>query len=88
MDSKMARTAPIGANVSRVSDVLRFTVEYESPDETGAIVARVREVPSALSFGYTRDEARANVLDALKLMLSPEPGVGASEDTLDVRIAS
>ncbi len=71
-----------------MSEVLRFTVEYESPDETGAIVARVREVPSALSFGYTREEARANVLDALKLMLSPEPGVDATEDTLDVPIAS
>lgn len=54
-----------------VSEVLRFTVDYEPPDETGAIVARIREVPSALSFGYTRSEARANVLDALKLMLSP-----------------
>lgn len=66
-----------------VSEVLRFTVDYEPPDETGAIVARIREVPSALSFGYTRAEARANVLDALKLMLSPEPGT-SDEDTLDL----
>lgn len=70
-----------------VSELLRFTVEYEPPDETGAIVARVREVPSALSFGHTREEARANVLDALRLMLSPEPGAG-DEDTLDFLIAS
>jgi predicted RNase H-like HicB family nuclease len=70
-----------------VSEVLRFTVEYEPPDETGAIVARVREVPSALSYGRTREEARANVLDALKLMLSPEPGT-SDEDTLDVPLAS
>ena len=49
-------TAATGT-VDRVSEVLRFTVEYESPDETGAIVARVREIPSALSFGYTRYEA-------------------------------
>ncbi len=75
------------ATVVGVSEVLRFTVEYEPPDETGAIVARVREVPSALSFGHTREEARANVLDALKLMLSPEPGT-SDEDTLDVPLAS
>jgi len=70
-----------------VSEVLRFTVEYEPPDETGVIVARVREVPSALPFGRTREEARVNVLDALKLMLSPEPGT-SDEDTLDVPLAS
>lgn len=70
-----------------VSEFLRFTVEYEPPDETGAIVARVREVPSALSFGHTREEARANVLDALKLMLSPESGT-SDEDTLDFPLAS
>jgi len=31
-------------------------------------------VPCAMSQGGTRDEARANVIDALRLMLSPEPG--------------
>lgn len=55
-----------------MSEVPRLTVEYESPDETGAIVARVREVPSALSFGFTHEEARANAFDALTLMLSLE----------------
>jgi len=70
-----------------VSGVLRFTVEYEPPDETGAIVARIREVPSALSFGHTPEEARANVVDALKLMLSPGPGA-SDEDTLDLLLAS
>lgn len=70
-----------------MGEILRFTIEYEPPDETGAIVARIREVPSALSFGRTREEARANVLDALKLMLSPEPGT-SDEDTLDLLLAS
>lgn len=70
-----------------VGEVLRFTIEYEPPDETGAIVARIREAPSALSFGRTREEVRANVLDALKLMLSPEPGT-SDEDALDLLLAS
>ena len=32
------------------------------------------EVPGALSQGRTRDEARANVIDALRLMLTPDEG--------------
>jgi predicted RNase H-like HicB family nuclease len=35
-------------------------------------VARVVEVPGALSQGQTREEARENVIDALRLMLSPD----------------
>ena len=40
----------------------------------GWIVARVVEVPGALSQGRTREEARENVIDALRLMLSPNDG--------------
>jgi predicted RNase H-like HicB family nuclease len=53
---------------------LRLTISYEEPDEQGWIVASVVEVPGALSQGQTRDEARANVIDALRLMLSPDDG--------------
>ena len=53
---------------------LRLTVAYDAPDEDGWIVARVLEVPGALSQGRTRAEARANVIDALRLMLSPDEG--------------
>lgn len=60
-----------------MSDGLRFTVESEAPDEVGAIVARIGERPSAVSFGYTHEEAHANILDALVLMLFPEPGQDA-----------
>jgi predicted RNase H-like HicB family nuclease len=32
------------------------------------------EIPGAISQGRTRDEARENVIDALRLMLSPDDG--------------
>jgi predicted RNase H-like HicB family nuclease len=55
-------------------DTLRLTIAYEEPDEDGWIVARVVEVPGALSQGRTREEARENVIDALRLMLTPDDG--------------
>ena len=51
---------------------LRLTIVYEEPDEEGWIVARVVEVPGAISQGRTQDEARDNVIDALQLMLTPD----------------
>ena len=56
----------------KMNEPLRLTISYEEPDEEGWIVASVVEVPGALSQGRTRDEARANVIDALRLMLSPD----------------
>jgi len=47
-----------------------FTIAFESPDEDGWIVARVLEVPGAISQGRTRDEARENALDALSTVLT------------------
>lgn len=38
----------------------------------GWIVARVLEVPGAVSQGRTREEARENVLDALRTVLTPD----------------
>jgi predicted RNase H-like HicB family nuclease len=55
-----------------MSESLRFTILYE-PGEDGWVLARIRQVPGAISQGRTRDEARENVIDALRLMLSPEP---------------
>lgn len=49
-----------------------FTVAFDGPDEEGWIVARVLEVPGALSQGRTREEARENVLDALRTVLTPD----------------
>ena len=64
------------ATVSSMDESLRFTIVHEDGGE-GWIMARVVEVPGAMSQGRTREEAHANVLDALRLMLSPEPRRGA-----------
>lgn len=49
-----------------------FTIAFDSPDEEGWIVARVLEVPGAISQGRSREEARENVLDALQTVLTPD----------------
>jgi len=49
-----------------------FTISFDSPDEEGWIVARILEVPGAMSQGRTRDEAKENVLDALRTVLTPD----------------
>jgi predicted RNase H-like HicB family nuclease len=53
-------------------DTLNLTIVYE-PGEDGWIVVSIPEVPVVLSQGRTEAEARANIIDALALMLSPEP---------------
>lgn len=55
-----------------MSETLDLTIVYESGDD-GWVVASIPEVKGVHSQGRTRDEARANVIDALRLMLSPEP---------------
>lgn len=68
-----------------------MTIAYEEPDEEGWIVARVIEVPGALSQGRTRVEARENVIEALRLMLAPDaddPGSDAGRsEPLDLILA-
>ena len=70
---------------------LQLTITYDEPDEDGWIVASVVEVPGAMSQGRTRDEARANVIDALRLMLSPDdddPHVARGQsESLDLILA-
>jgi len=58
--------------VAVMSEQLRLTIAYDEPDERGWIVARVLQVPGALSQGRSREEARENVIDALRLMLAPD----------------
>jgi len=57
-----------------MSEQLDLTIIFES-GEDGWVVASIPEVSGVFSQGRTRDEARANVIDALRLMLSLEPGV-------------
>ena len=73
-----------------MTDELRLTIAYDEPDEAGWIVARVVEMPGAASQGRTRAEARENVLDALRLMLSPDDvvGAGAPDESVAVHLLS
>ena len=69
-------------------DPLPLTILY-SEDE-GQVVARIKEVPAAISHGASREEARKSVLDALReLALSyldqgASPGEGADAEPLAV----
>jgi predicted RNase H-like HicB family nuclease len=66
------------STVSGVSDTLELTIVYE-PGENGWVIASIPEVRGVHSQGRTREEARANVIDALRLMLSPEPSEAVDE---------
>ena len=59
---------PRSATVSGMSESLRVTIVFE-PGEDGWVVASIPEVPGASSQGRTRDEARENVIDALRGVL-------------------
>ena len=58
----------LSATVSNMSKSLRVTIVFEQGEE-GWIVASVPEVPGANSQGKTREEARENVIDALRGIL-------------------
>jgi len=53
-------------------EAVDVTIVYEAGDD-GWVIASIPAVPGVLSQGRTRAEARENVLDALALMLSPDP---------------
>lgn len=54
-----------------MNDELRVTVRYTDAGD-GWVTAQVAEIPGAISQGNTRDEARANVIDALAVVLTPD----------------
>jgi predicted RNase H-like HicB family nuclease len=60
---------------------------HDEQGEQGWIVASIPQVPGVLSQGRTREEARSNVLDALRLMLSPEPGEQGESESVELTIA-
>jgi predicted RNase H-like HicB family nuclease len=54
-------------------------------------VVSIPEIPGVLSQGRTRKEARENIIDALGLMLSPEPSDAGDErerEALQLTIAA
>lgn len=72
-----------------MGEALRFTICFSDGGE-GWVMAQVEEVPGAISQGRTRGEARENVIDALRLMLKPEPGdtIDPDREPLDLPLAS
>ena len=61
--TKLANGRP-SCTVSSMTEPLRLTIVYEDAGD-GWIMARVPEVPGAISQGATRAEAKENVIDAL-----------------------
>jgi predicted RNase H-like HicB family nuclease len=55
--------------VSAVSEPLRLTIVYEDAGE-GWVLARVPQVRGAISQGATREEARENLIGALREVLA------------------
>jgi predicted RNase H-like HicB family nuclease len=76
-----------------MTESLHFTIVFEEGEE-GWIVASVPEVPGAHSQGRTREEARANVIDALRGILelrfgrAPEISKGADSEPLKLVIGA
>jgi predicted RNase H-like HicB family nuclease len=54
-----------------MSEALHLTIRYSDAGE-GWFTAQVAEIPGAISEGKTREEARANVIDALDILLTPD----------------
>ena len=71
MDGEILGTGGILSSVA-ASEELDLTIVYEDGDD-GWVVASIPEVAGVYSQGSSREEARSNVIDALRLMLSPEP---------------
>jgi predicted RNase H-like HicB family nuclease len=76
-----------------MTDSLHVTIVYETGDD-GWIVASIPEVPGVHSQGRTREEARTNVIDALRGMLElrfgdhPSGGAAADSEPLELVIAA
>jgi predicted RNase H-like HicB family nuclease len=76
-----------------VSESLKMTIVYEQ-GEDGWIVASVPEVPGAHSQGRTREEARENVIDALRGILElrfgehPDVTAGIDSEPLELLIGA
>jgi predicted RNase H-like HicB family nuclease len=68
----VARWRLLGALPSEaMSEPLRLTIVYEDAgDGDGWVVARIPQVRGAISQGRTREEARENVIDALRELLA------------------
>lgn len=75
-----------------MSEQLHLTIRYADAGD-GWLTAQVAEIPGAISEGKSRDEARANVLDALDTLLTPDAQLSGAEpggdsESLTLTVAS
>ncbi len=74
-----------------MGESLQLTILYEDAGD-GWFSAQVAEVPGAISQGRTRDEARSNVIDALRILLTPDEDLaggshGENSESLTLTVA-
>lgn len=75
-----------------MSEALRLTIVYEDAGD-GWVGARIPQVRGAISEGETREQARENVIDALREILAlrfgeaPELPDPTDADSLELTIA-
>ncbi len=87
------RRGSTSATVPAMSESLVVTIVYEQGDD-GWVVASIPEVPGAHSQGRTREEARANVIDALRGILElrfgkhPDISEGTDSEPLELVIGA
>lgn len=75
-----------------MSETLQLTIVYEDAGD-GWIMASIPQVPGTRSQGRTREQARANVIDALRVMLAGDDqqldaDAAASSESLKLTIGS
>ena len=78
---------------SMTQETVNLTIHYEDGGDGGDggdgwILARIAEVPGAISQGRTRAKARANVIDALQTVLTPDDRLSASPSSADAELLS
>ncbi len=68
--------------MARMSATLELTVHFEDAGD-GWVLASIVEVPGAISQGRTREEARENVIDALRTVLTPDEQLAGQPPGVD-----
>jgi predicted RNase H-like HicB family nuclease len=68
--------------MDRAASEISLTIRFEDGDD-GWITAQVVEIPGAISQGRTRGEARENVIDALRTVLTPDEQLAGSSVSAD-----
>ena len=76
-----------------MSSSIQLSVIFE-PVDNGWVQARIEELPAVITAAPTRDEARTQVIDALREYLlalrdlPSSPAVGVEREAVDVLISS